>query len=427
MGGRIWVESQAGAGSTFHVTVLAAAASPAADQATPAQLAGKRLLIVEARRRSRQALVAYARSWGMQPCATASASEALAWLREGQPFDIAVVDAHNGEIPGLALVTELRRHRQASELPLLMLDQLGRRDPRLKTADGEMQIVLRKPLKQLQLQAALISILEGRAFHPSPPSKRLHSGARPLDAGTPRILLAEDDAINQQVTLHILQKLGYATEVVRDGALAIEALARQDYDVVLLDVQMPEKDGLEVARTIRQRWPADRRPYLIAVTANAVEGAREECLAAGMDDYITKPIQIEELIKVIEMRGLRARADDATEAVGAAIDVATLQQTRQLLGEDAPQQLERMIVGFLDDTAELLGVMGRAASTGDAEAIGRAAHKLKSSSAIMAATILSELCDQLEYAVRTNAQVDLAEQVKLIEAEFARVRTALSA
>jgi PAS domain S-box-containing protein len=447
MGGRIWVESQVGAGSVFHFTVIARSATPdtpTIGQAAPPVLVGKRLLIVDQHRRSRQAMLMHAQAWGMTPWATASGLEALAWIRQGQPFDVAVVDLRNSDIHSLALVSEIRRYRDPGMLPLIMLDLLGRPDAELKAAAGDYQIFLHKPLKHLQLQAALSSLLEGRTYQANPPTKRLHSTHQQESAESPCILLAEDDSINQQVTLHILQKLGYQAEVVRDGALALAALEQRRYDVVLLDVQMPEKDGLEVARAIRRRWTADQRPYLIAVTANAVEGAREECLSAGMDDYISKPIQVEELIKVIEMYRLGARphavapvwpsepgstqprSEDQAPNSRRAIDMQMLQQTRQLLGEDGAPQLAGMINRFLADTADLLAAMGYAAAQGDADAIQRAAHKLKSSSALVAATMLSDLCDSLEQALRMNTAVDLREQVQRIEAEFGRVKSELS-
>src|SRR5205085_8961043 len=139
--------------------------------------------------------------------------------------------------------------------------------------EDDYQVLLHKPLRLLQLQAALINIIDGRLFHANPPTKRSTSAAWPSDDQAPRILLAEDDTINQQVIVHMLQKMGYQIEVVRDGDLALAAIEQRRYDVLLLDVQMPSKDGLEVARAIRQRFPPDRQPYLVAITANVIEGA----------------------------------------------------------------------------------------------------------------------------------------------------------
>ena len=210
---------------------------------------------------------------------------------------------------GLTLASEIRRYHDAHALPLILVDMLGRQGVSLCEAEGDYQVLLHKPLRLFQLQAALINVFDGRAFHANPPTKRTTSAAWPSDDQALRILLAEDDPINQRVIVHMLQKMGYQIEVVRDGDLALAAIEQQRYDVVLLDVQMPSKDGLEVAQAIRQRFPADQQPYLVAITANVIEGAREECLSAGMDDYISKPVQAAELMQVIEMHRLRAGSD----------------------------------------------------------------------------------------------------------------------
>jgi CheY-like chemotaxis protein len=391
------------------------------------------MLIVDERRRSRQALVAYAEAWGMLPVATVSAFEALAWIRQGQVFDVAIVDVLNGDMNGLALVSEIRRYRDASALPLILMDLLGR-DVGLGDMEGDHQVVLHKPVRLLQLQAALINAFEGRSFLSTPAMKRARGGAWPVGELAPRILLAEDDTINQQVILHLLQRLGYLVDLARDGDLALAAFEQRRYDVVLLDIQMPSMDGLEVARAIRQRWPAERQPYLVAITANVVEGAREACLSAGLDDYISKPIQVAELMQVIEMHQLRSRPAASAGASAAALQLDwsyerdrlkvgdTIRQASPLLSRAAQSLLPDLVERFLEDSADLLNVMASAAALGDGRAIERAAHRLKSSSALVGAPMLSELCDQLEQAIRTNAPIDLQEQVDRIAIEFAHVR-----
>ncbi len=445
MGGQIGVESQVGVGSTFSFSIPLTADLDAPIEGLPAHplLAGKRMLIVDERRRSRQALVSYAESVGMLPFPTVSAIEALSWIRQGQLFDIAIVDVLNSEMHGLTLASEIRRYRDANALPLIFLDTLGRNDLSLREAEGDYQVLLHKPLRLFQLQAALINVFDGRAFHANPPTKRILSTPWPGEEQALRILLAEDDTINQRVIVHMLQKLGYQVEVVCDGDLALAALEQSCYDVVLLDVQMPSKDGLEVAQVIRQHFPVDRQPYLVAITANVIEGAREECLRAGMDDYISKPIQVAELMQVIEMHRLPAGFDASTKAraavypaerrstrdrrlnsTGTATEMPI--QTRRRRGEDTPWLLADLIVRFLDDTTDLLNTMGAAAAHGDLLTIQRAAHRLKSSSALIEAPLLSDLCDQLEHALRTNAPIDVRDHVERIAIEFAHVKAALS-
>jgi CheY-like chemotaxis protein len=328
----------------------------------------------------------------------------------------------NSDMSGLTLASEIRRYRAARALPLILMDMLGRPDVPSGSAEGDYQAVLHKPVKLHQLQPALISVFEGRSYHANPLAKRAQGGDWTVDEQMPRILLAEDDTINQQVIRHMLQQLGYQIEIVRDGDLALAAIEQRHYDVVLLDVQMPSMDGLEVAQTIRQRYSPDWQPYLVAVTANASEGAREECLSAGMDDYISKPIQVAELIKVIEMHRLRVRAVSGDSSLGE----TPLPADRPFV-DDPTGQLADLVERFLDDTADLLNIMRSAAALGDVRAIQRAAHRLKSSSALVGAMILSELCDRLERAIRTHTPIDLREQVQLIDVEFARVKSSLSA
>jgi CheY-like chemotaxis protein len=201
------------------------------------------------------------------------------------------------EMDGLTLARAIRARREAQVLPLVLCSSLGRRE--LEADRTVFAAQLAKPLKPSQLYDALLGIFAGQA-----PLTRKTEGSPGLDPEMAqrlplRILLAEDNAVNQKLALRLLGQLGYRADVAGNGLEAIAALERQRYDVVLMDVQMPELDGLEAARVICQRWPQAERPRLIAVTANAMQGDREQCLEAGMDDYISKPIRVDELVAVL--------------------------------------------------------------------------------------------------------------------------------
>jgi CheY-like chemotaxis protein len=222
----------------------------------------------------------------MEPLAVGLPSEALGLIDRGEPFDVALLDLLMPEMDGAALAREL--HVRRPELPLLLLTSLGGL-PRAGSTTG-FRAQLTKPLKASQLYDALLDVLAGPAREPqSPPQVAAASdGASAL-----RILLAEDNAVNQKVALKLLEQLGYTADVVSNGVEAIDAIERQRYDVVLMDVQMPELDGLDATRRICERWPiAERRPRIVAMTANAMQDDREACFAAGMDDYVAKPIRI---------------------------------------------------------------------------------------------------------------------------------------
>ena len=300
MGGTMWVESRGvGLGSTFGFTIVApvATAAPTGRQQLlgpqPA-LAGKRLLVVDDNATNRRVLALQTGKWGMVPRDTDSPSEALTWLERGEPFDLAVLDMHMPEMDGLTLAARIDRLRPA--LPLVLFSSLGRREA--GDTDGLFDAYLSKPLRQSHLFDALIGLLGDATQLQAAVGPRAATALDPgMAARHPlRILLAEDNVVNQKLALRLLQQMGYRADLASNGVEAIESIERQPYDVVLMDVQMPEMDGLEAARRITQRWPANARPRIVAMTANAMQGDREACLAAGMDDYITKPIRVEQLI-----------------------------------------------------------------------------------------------------------------------------------
>jgi signal transduction histidine kinase/CheY-like chemotaxis protein len=302
MGGRMWAESEGpGKGSTFLFTIHAPLAElPPARQrdfvGVQPELEGKRLLVVDDNATNRRVLELQAAKWGMECRATPSPHEALAWLDAGAGFDAAILDMHMPEMDGTALAREIRERRPA--LARAMFSSLGRRetgdDPQL------FQAYLTKPVRQSHLFDTLVGLLakgDARSAEAAPAKAQLdpqQATRHPL-----RILLAEDNVVNQKLALRLLQQMGYRADIASNGLEAIESLQRQVYDVVLMDVQMPEMDGLEAARRITAQWSPGERPRIVAMTANAMQGDRELCLDAGMDDYVTKPIRVERLVEAL--------------------------------------------------------------------------------------------------------------------------------
>ncbi|MEO6742974.1 MAG: GAF domain-containing protein [Caldimonas sp.] len=308
MGGTMWVESAGpGHGSTFFFTIVAPLAeSPQANRrellgAQPA-LAGRCVLVVDDNATNRKVLALQAGKWGMQVRDTESPAEALRWAGDGMPFDAAIVDMHMPEMDGLALAAQVRRLRPS--LPLILFSSLGRKEA--GDSEGLFSAYLSKPLRQSQLFDTLVGLLSHDAAR-----QRVEPKAKPtIDAGMAarhplRILLAEDNVVNQKLALRLLQQMGYRADLASNGVEAIECLERQPYDVVLMDVQMPEMDGLEASRRITARWSNGARPRIVAMTANAMQGDREECLAAGMDDYVTKPIRVDALVEALNQATVR--------------------------------------------------------------------------------------------------------------------------
>jgi PAS domain S-box-containing protein len=294
MDGTMWVESEEGRGSTFHIELTAF------DAEVPARidsgdglpkLDGKRILVVDDNASNREILCRQARSWGMDAVAVDRPSEALALIERGERFDVAVVDLVMPEMDGLELGSRIRALRDERELPLVLLTSLGGLPPARSAPQFSAQFT--KPIKASQLYNALMSALAEPGIEPAAFEPGAAAGA--AETSSLRILLAEDNAVNQKVALRILDKLGYRADVASNGVEALEALEREQYDVVLMDVQMPEMDGLDASRRICERWPDESRPRIIAMTANAMIEDREACFAAGMDDYVAKPVRPEEL------------------------------------------------------------------------------------------------------------------------------------
>jgi PAS domain S-box-containing protein len=292
--GTIWVESKVGQGSTFHFTVaVTALPEPPRVHLHGLQplLAGKRILVVDDHATSCRALSQQLQMWGMVTRAVGSGAAALAWLRGGEPCDVVLLDKQLPEVDGVALAAEIRR--VMPKVPMVLQTPFSQRS--VEVPPELFAAVLTKPAKLSALYDALVSLLGGRQR----PMTRAMEGPQvdaPSRAHVPlRILLAEDNIVNQKVALRLLERLGYRADVAVNGLEVLAALTRQPYDVVLMDMQMPEMDGLDATRRICEQWPAAQRPRIIAMTANAMREDRETCLQAGMDDYVCKPIHVDAL------------------------------------------------------------------------------------------------------------------------------------
>jgi CheY-like chemotaxis protein len=287
MNGKIWAESQVGQGLAFHFTIKTSPASAKSpfDEVQP-HLNRKRILIVESNANNRNFLCENAQKWGMIPINAGSSQEALQLIQNDDIFDIALLDTSTKEIDGLSIAGEIRKYNNV--LPLIALRSVNQ-----KIKSGLFAGSLTRPFKVGQLYDSFTSIFAEQTV-----SNEIQS---PTEAGTlpksMRILLAEDNLSNQKVALTMLKRLGYGVDAVTNGLEALRALESKQYDLVLMDIRMPVMDGLEATRAIRQRWRD--KPKIIALTAYALKGDRDKCLAAGMNDYISKPIRLEELATLL--------------------------------------------------------------------------------------------------------------------------------
>jgi PAS domain S-box-containing protein len=305
MGGKISVESKIGEGSSFSFNIFTPYVSKSEliyNKNQQQLLANKRLLIVDDNVTNCQSLILQIQSFGIIPTVASSGKEALAYLQH-QKFDLAILDMEMPEMDGLTLAQEIRKLPNYLLLPLIMLTSIGMAqiDDYAKNGNINFAAYLNKPLKKSYLANIFIKIFSNDVI-PKENTLSLTSSQfnSHLAEQLPlKILLAEDNVVNQKVAVNILQRLGYRPDVAANGLEVLIALRRQHYDVVLMDIQMPEMDGLIATQKICEEWPLSSRPWIIAMTANAMQGDREKCLEIGMNDYTTKPIQLEDLTRAL--------------------------------------------------------------------------------------------------------------------------------
>jgi len=303
MGGTMWAASEGlGKGSKFTFTIKAEVATlPLAQKRTytgvQPELQNRRVLIVDDNATNRYILNIQTAKWGMSPRDTDSPVTALHWLENGDSFDIAILDMHMPEMDGLELAKRIRQEGKA-RFPLVLFSSLGRRE--VGDERNLFSAYLTKPIKQSQLFDTLVGLFfkpEVEDEHPT--TGRFKPDPQMALRNPLKILLAEDNTVNQKLALRLLEQMGYRADVAGNGLETLQSLERQAYDVVLMDVQMPEMDGLEATRRILLRWP-EKHPFIVGLTANAMQGDREMCLSAGMNHYIAKPIRVVELVDALQ-------------------------------------------------------------------------------------------------------------------------------
>ena len=314
MGGALTATSSgiAGEGSAFRLTLpVQTTTLPDAPPAPVLRsLYGCRVLVVDDNATNRRILTTLLQRWEVETAATASPLEAIGWVRDGQTFDVAILDMLMPERDGIELAADLRDLRPESPIPVVILSSIGQH----ARSAPNVRAILVKPVKPSALHDALATAIVGEDAV-SRVDRSATATPRPIRGEDLRILMAEDNAVNQKLALRLLERLGHpGVVVVEDGQAVIEALEASEYDVILMDVQMPRLDGLEATRRVRQRWP-ERAIRIIGLTANAMAGDREACLEAGMDDYVSKPIRPDELARAIAASERGARTTRAGGAV----------------------------------------------------------------------------------------------------------------
>jgi signal transduction histidine kinase/DNA-binding response OmpR family regulator len=437
MGGRLEVESAVGQGSTFRFTALfevpdGPARPPAAE--TPPDLRGRSVLIIDDNATNRRILEEIVTHWGMRPTSVDSGLAALARMKRaaaaGTPYSLLLLDAMMPEMDGFTLAERIQADPDIAGSLIMMLSSAGSASDAARCRSLGIAQYLSKPIKQSDLLQAMLRVVPAPApVSQGPPQVHAERGhgtpaphvhpAQPT-ARRVRILLAEDNPVNQTLAVRLLEKRGYATTVVGDGLQALDALNARagQFDLVLMDVQMPNLSGLEATALIRQREQArgaDRRLPVIAMTARAMQGDREECLRAGCDDYIAKPLRAQELFDLIDRYSTKPAEPD--------LDAGAL---RDLLeGDDA--LLHELIDLFQETCPRLMARLGQALDAADADALNSAAHELKGSLSSFVARAAIQTARELEALGRTDDLSCASALYRRLQGEVARLSKALEA
>ena len=463
MGGEIGVESEPGAGSTFFFVLplekRPEGARPAAS-APRADLRGLRVLVVDDNETNRRIAYEQVVSWGMRDGTAEDGREALRMLRSaaeaGDPYDAVVLDMEMPGMDGVELAKRIKEDPLIAPTKLVMASSLGRGREAERAREAGVAAYLTKPVRQSRLFDALATVMAAAApggdapteddekrlasQHDEPKRAESRSGRRPWRA---RVLVSEDNQVNQKVAVKMLEKLGYRADVAANGLEALEALSRVPYAAVLMDVQMPEMDGYEATAEIRRRergnGSAGRRTPVIAMTANAMRGDREKALESGMDDYVPKPVNLEELRAALgrwvapEEGSPSANVADGEQEAGTAtpgeaestpLDEAVIENLLDLGGAEMLSELSEM---FVADAKSRLAVLGEAMEKDDAPTVERAAHTLKGASGNMGAPGMASICAELEEAGGSGDLSRAPALIARLDAEFGRVRRALPA
>ena len=425
MDGSLTAESSGvpGEGSTFRLVIRAdEAALPVPEPAPdPVDIAGRTVLVVDDNATNLRILDAQLGRWQMTVRSTRSPEEALEWVQGGSAFDLAIVDFHMPVMDGLALGREIQAVHPDSPMPIVIVSSVGARDRRESFVAAE----LTKPVKPSALHDAVMSALGGAAHPEAQPAAKASPDALPAQVRPHRILLAEDNAVNQKLALRLLERLGYTADVAESGRAVLDALERDPYDLVLMDVQMPEMDGLEATRRARERW-AGRSLWIIAMTANAMEGDREMCLAAGMDDYISKPIRPEVLAGALASAPVGDAAGHRKRPMAETLDPTVLAELLEAVGDD-PAFVDELVDTFLAEAPGFLAAIDAAVGDGDAGRLLVPAHTLKGNAATIGAGRLAEVSRTLEERARSGDLDGAAADAAEARAEMDRVVVALDA
>jgi two-component system sensor histidine kinase/response regulator len=437
MGGRLWVESELGVGSSFHFTVKLGTAARRelviGKSAGFEILRGVKVLIVDDNRTNRRILEGLVKLWGMNPTATSDAEKALIELSAARdandPYDLILTDMHMPKMDGFGLVEHIKEQPELSTATIMMLTSGGQRGDAARCGELGIAAYLLKPVRQGELREAIARVLSAKEQAGAIPMITPYSlQADAVPARSLHILLAEDNAVNQKLAIRILEKRGHHVSLASNGREALSALEKSLYDLVLMDVHMPEMDGLEATRKIRQKEKAEHsehRQAIVAMTALVMKGDRERCEEAGMDGYLSKPIRPQELDAVLDTYLARNRKDVSvvTSSVPTEASVCTEELFERIEGDRT--LLSELVVLLRESSPEQIRSAREAVMQNDAAALQRVGHSLKGALGNLAAPIGSRIAFELESMGKNGDLGPAKTKIDLLEEELIRVMETL--
>ncbi len=430
MQGRIWVESEPGKGSTFHFTARFGRAKTGMQpkRASPVTLRGVPVLIVDDNTTNRRVLDETLSSWGMKTCLAADGFQAFTALKHAQesgyPIHLVLTDAHMPAMDGFRLAEQIKNEPQLAGTQVAMVTSGGQRGDAARCRELGIAAYLTKPVRQADLLEAIVNLLGSTMGEPERGSVVTRHSLREKRRGL-QILVAEDNVVNQRLAEHLLKSRGHHVAIANNGREALELLERERFDLALVDVQMPEMDGLQLTAAIRENEKnTGARLPIIAMTAYAMKGDRERCLEAGMDDYVAKPInssQLFEMIDSVRFPELKAASGAEPPPSQGVLDESTLRARF----EGEPELLRDVVNLYLEDCPNLICGIRGAVERGDARALERAAHKLKGTVANFAAQAAYDAALSMEMMGREGHLEQAAEALQGLESALAELRPVL--
>jgi len=430
MGGRIWVESELGQGSRFHFIVCFGLQKVPARTIVPRDpmtLRGMGVLVVDDNSTNRHILMRMLENWHMTPTVVDSGAKAIVSLREakglGRTFPLILLDAQMPEMDGFALAEIIKRNPDWRTATVMMLSSAGQRGDAIRCRELGVAAYLTKPVRQAELLDSILIALGTRSESKMAPPLVTRHTLRECRHRL-RILLVEDNAVNQLVALRLLEKYGHTVSVAANGRKALEELEKESYDLILMDVQMPEMNGWEATQAIREKEQSTGGHIpIVAMTAHAMKGDEERCLAAGMDAYLTKPIRTQELLALLDGIGGR-KADTAIPSdlpsKTSTADSIDVKATLEWLEGDRGL-FQELTQAFKDDCPRIIEKMRRAIVARDAKSLESCAHALKGSSANLGASAVSQASGEIERLASTGNAESASAEFRILQDELERL------